>query len=354
MISLKKYLDSTLSGEAAQDKPEATDTHALTMAAYGSALLEMGNCSLDACPGLGDELKRNLEELRAHLSAVMDCAAVTATDTAVQKQLRDWGRSAARHNQQTTGEVKELLIAMARTAESVGVRDQRCAEQISVVTTRLKEVASLEDLTLIRASIEQSTVELKTSIERMTVEGKAALDQLQAQVSSYQTKLDAAEEVASRDALTGARSRLCVENLIESRVGGSAPFCVAILDIDGFKKVNDAHGHLTGDELLKQFATELRSVCRQTDTIGRWGGDEFILVLDCGLQEASAQIERLRKWVCGNYTLRQGTGTLTLRVDASIGLAEHQQAEGMKELLSRADAAMYACKEAARASGKAR
>ncbi len=61
-----------------------------------------------------------------------------------------------------------------------------------------------------------------------------------------------------------------------------APFCVAIIDIDEFKRVNDEHGHLVGDELLKQFAAEMRSVCRSTDTIGRWGGDEFILLLHCG------------------------------------------------------------------------
>ena len=58
-----------------------------------------------------------------------------------------------------------------------------------------------------------------------------------------------------------------------------APFCIAIIDIDKFKRVNDEHGHLAGDELLKKFAAKMRSVCRDTDTIGRWGGDEFILLL---------------------------------------------------------------------------
>jgi diguanylate cyclase (GGDEF)-like protein len=281
----------------------------------------------------------------------MDCAALAAADTGVQEQLRGWGRNTARHYQQKAGEVKELLIAMARTAESVGARDQRCARQIDEVTSRLKEIATLEDLTEIRASIEKSAAELKVSIERMTAEGKAAFDQLREQVSSYQAKLEAAEEVASRDALTGLCSRLCVENTIEHRIGAGAPFCVAIVDIDGFKKVNDDHGHLTGDELLKQFAGELRSVCRQTDAIGRWGGDEFIILLDGGLPEASAQTDRLRKWVCGNYTLQRTSGALKLRVDASIGLAEHLPDEPMKDLLARADAAMYQCKAASRGGG---
>ncbi len=203
--------------------------------------------------------------------------------------MREWGRGTARHYQQKACEVKEMLLMMARTAESVGARDQRCAGQMSEVTERLKAIASLDDLTEIRARSRRARRELKTSIERMTAEGKAVLDQLKEQVASYQTKLEEAEELASRDALTGLSSRLYVEGQIEKRIAAGTPFCVAIIDIDGFKKVNDDHGHLTGDELLKQFGVELRSACRATDVIGRWGGDEFILLFDCGLEEAEAQ-----------------------------------------------------------------
>jgi diguanylate cyclase (GGDEF)-like protein len=237
---------------------------------------------------------------------------------------------------------------MARTAESVGQRDQRCATQITDVTTRLNSIANLEDLTAIRESIKQSASDLKTSIDRMTAEGKAAIDQLKKEVTTYQTRLEEAEEIASRDALTGLHSRLSAEGQIEKALHAAAPFCVAILDINEFKGVNDKHGHLFGDEVLKQFATELRSVCRSTDTIGRWGGDEFILLLHCGFAEATAQIERLRKWVCGNYTIQANSVPIKLQVGASIGLAERLEGETMKELIARADAEMYRDKAAAR------
>ena len=102
------------------------------------------------------------------------------------------------------------------------------------------------------------------------------MERLREQVTSYQSKLEEAEEIASRDALTGLSSRLYVEGQIEKRIGSCSIFCVALIDIDGFKKVNDSYGHPTGDELLKQFGVELRSACRATDVIGRWGGDELI------------------------------------------------------------------------------
>ena len=348
MISIKRYLDSDSPGSGLDAEGIQQDPFAAAVDVYGSSLLEMGHCSLDACPGLGDALKQSLGRLKAELSPLMRPDKLAAHGEQTREQLRAWGRDAARHYQGKAREVKELLLTMARTAESVSARDQRSAGQMSAVTERLRAIATLEDLTEIRASIDKSAAELKTSIDRMTEEGKEVLDHLKRQVEDYQTKLEEAEKIAARDALTGVSSRVYVEGQIEKRIESFAAFCVAIVDIDGFKKVNDAHGHLTGDELLKQFAGELRSACRSTDMIGRWGGDEFILLFDSGLEETEAQTERLRKWVCGNYSVPGKTGTLKIRVDASIGLAAHAAGEGMNELVGRADAAMYEQKATAR------
>lgn len=350
MISLKKYLDGDLPREAEAEESEALS---VALAAYGAAMLAMGDCSLDACPGLGEGLKQRLSELQAKLSPQMSREAMEATDHALQEQLQDWGQRTARHYRDMAAEVKDLLLTMARAGEAVGARDQRCASQMNEVTARLSRIATLENLTEIRASIEKSATELKGSIERMTVEGKAAVEQLKKQVTVYQAKLEAAEELASRDALTGLRNRMCMESMIDSRIAAARAFCVAMIDLDGFKNVNDTYGHQTGDELLKQFAIELRSTCRTSDIIGRWGGDEFVIVFDYPEAQATAQVERLRKWACGDYTVKGKAGALKLRLDASMGLAEHRPQESLKTLMGRADAAMYEHKGARRAAGAA-
>jgi diguanylate cyclase (GGDEF)-like protein len=351
MISIKRYLDSNQLPQEPEPKENGLGRAALS--AYGSALVEMGNCSLDACPGLGSDLKDHLANLKAGLAVTTGVKALGTTEASVREELSAWGRQSAKHYQGKAREVKELLLVMARTAESLGARDQRCAGQIENVTTRLKEIVSLEDLTEIRASIERSAVELKGSIDRMNEEGKAAINELKTEVSTYQAKLEEAEKIAFRDGLTGLRSRLCVETLIEDRIASGARFCVAISDLNGFKAVNDQYGHVTGDELLRQFAAELKSACRSTDAIGRWGGDEFMLVFDGSLKDAEQQIERVRRWVCGNYELRAPSGPVKLRVDASIGLAEHKPGELLNDLVARADERMYAVKSTARKIGPA-
>lgn len=348
MISLKKYLEQPENEPVRNGKADAKELLPVAMAAYCSSLREMGSASVDACPILGEELKQSLRKTDERLEAGATREKLEAAERDVREQLRNWGRSTARHYQQKADEVKEILIVMARTAKGVGERDQRCASQITAVTGRLEKMATLEDLSQIRTSLKQSAVELKTSIERMTAEGKAAIEKLKTEVTQYQARLEEAEHIALSDSLTGLRNRLWVENYIERRMDATGPLCIAIVNIDEFKQVNDEHGHPAGDELLQQFATELQSACRSKGIVGRWGGDEFIVLFDCELAEAKNQIQRIKDWVCGSYTILGRSGPEKLKVNASIGLAERLPNEVAKKLLARADAEMYEQKAASR------
>lgn len=352
MISIRKYLENG-AGVGDPEAParktrEGGDRLRLSMAAWRSALVEMGRSSVDASPATGPELEKELAAIVENLDNGVTEARIASADKSVQAGLQEWGRRTARHYQQKATEVKEILLAMARLSESAAQRDCRCVEQINEVTANLKNIASLEDLTHIRTSIEKSAAELKDSIDRITAEGKAAFEQMQAQVKTFQSKLEEAEELAWRDSLTRLRSRLCVELQIERRIAMRTPFCIAILDLDGFKAVNDAYGHVVGDDVLRQFAGELQAACSSTDVVGRWGGDEFIVVLDSNMQQAESQMDRVSRWVCGNYTVEDTCCPAKLHVNASVGIAEYRPREAMKDLLCRADSAMYARKAAVR------
>lgn len=340
MISIKKYLDSKNSGASG----EAEGLLAISLVAYRAALAQMAHSSVNACPGLGTAFSDRLLEQAREMTEALGEEKMNSAGQQICQQLEQWGLDAARHYQDKSEEIKDLLLTMLRTAEGVGARDQRTAGQIHEVTERLKAVASLEDLTEIRASIHSSAALLKTSIDRMTEEGKQAVTQLRGQVNNYQVKLEEAEKLALRDSLTGLLNRLCVEKQIERRVSAGAEFCISIIDINKFKQINDTHGHLAGDELLKQFAGELTSASRSSDIVGRWGGDEFLIVFDGKWKDAATQVERLEKWVCGNYTLNSPSGSITVAVTAAMGLAEYAKGEKMKALLERADKDMYSKK----------
>jgi diguanylate cyclase (GGDEF)-like protein/PAS domain S-box-containing protein len=152
--------------------------------------------------------------------------------------------------------------------------------------------------------------------------------------------------LALRDQLTGLANRqLLQEKLslaIASAASSNTPLAVVFLDLDGFKGVNDALGHLAGDDVLREVSRRLREVVRHEDTVGRLGGDEFVAICENADLEAAASIaDRIR------VAVREPIGGIpdTLRVSASVGVAmylpEHDAVPTNDQLLDLADAAMY-------------
>ena len=327
----------------ASTDPMPNDLMTALLECYRSALLAVGRTGVQVCPNVSAPFQNTLAELGGRISAESNAADIRTTEQKVEEQLRQWGSQSSEYFEAKTKEVKELLILLARTAQSVGERDQRYTSQFSQFTSRLQSIANLEDLTQVRSSLVQGAAELKTYVDRMAKDSRESLAKLQAEVAHYETKVKAVEELALQDSLTGLANRRNAEGRIEWRMSAQQPFCVTMIDLNKFKQVNDTYGHPAGDSLLKQFAEELRSNLRTSDVAARWGGDEFIVISDCDLAGAKCLLERLQKWVLGDYTV-QRTGsaeTVKVLVDASLGVAQWQKGESLESLVERADTAMY-------------
>ena len=341
MISIKKYLDLDSSEMSKPCAPSAEEVLASLLEAYQAALGAMGNSGLRACPALGPGLRGSLMQLAESLGKAATPPLIRETEGQVEQQLFDWGEKSAEYFQQRAADVKEILMVLARTAESVAERDHRYTTQFGEFTKRLQALAKLEDLPQLRAAVVRGAREMQTYVDKMEQDGRESVAALRSQVSTYQTKLEEAEQRASHDGLTGLDNRQGVENMIQRRIDAQQTFCVVMLDLDGFKQVNDTYGHEAGDDLLKQFATELRSASRSTDLVGRWGGDEFIVVLDGNLADAQAHVERMQKWVFGGYTLHSQPDGPKVDMTAALGLVTWKPGESIKEVVAHADALMY-------------
>jgi diguanylate cyclase (GGDEF)-like protein len=342
VISLKKYLDMDPS-KPSSPKPDLSGLSSVILESYRAALLAMGKSGARAFPTAGSDLQQSMASLEKRLAANLTASLVKETEAEVEEQLQQWGGCTAEYFKTKTNEVKELLIVLARTAESMGERDHRYANHFSEFRAQLQTIADLEDLAQVRSTLVQQANELKTYVDQMAQDSRESVAQLQAEVTTYETKLKAVEQLASQDSLTGLANRRKVEERIEWRIAHEQVFCVVILDLDRFKQVNDTYGHPAGDNLLQQFSQELRANSRSTDIVGRWGGDEFIVVLDCDLETAKSQIERVEKWVLGEYTIQSTAGVkeAKLEVAASIGVAQWTAGQTMPQLIASADSAMY-------------
>jgi len=154
------------------------------------------------------------------------------------------------------------------------------------------------------------------------------------------------EELATRDTLTGLYNRRHAEGLLEQawqrRQRGGGSFCVALIDLDHFKQINDRHGHAAGDAVLCAFAEHAEQGLRGTDTLARWGGEEFLLLLDHTDTMGALQVlERMQAAVA---RLRVPVGDEVIGVGFSAGLVMCLDGEHLKPMLERADQALYRAK----------
>jgi diguanylate cyclase (GGDEF)-like protein len=157
--------------------------------------------------------------------------------------------------------------------------------------------------------------------------------------------------LASQDGLTGLPNRRRTAELANAALASASelgtPLAIAIIDMDHFKVINDRCGHATGDHVLKGFAQTSANALRPHDVLGRWGGEEFLLIMPgATLEVALATLERLRTLTCGIHLPASGAG---MRVSMSAGVALYDRiVRSLDELIARADSALYVAKNEGR------
>lgn len=155
---------------------------------------------------------------------------------------------------------------------------------------------------------------------------------------------------ANEDGLTGLPNRSAffdrLDVLIHQGARNNNSIAVALLDLDGFKAVNDTLGHKAGDDLLVQFSSRLRNELRKSDLAARYGGDEFVLILTnySDHSELMSVLESKLERLTEPFEIRCDGVLYTESVGASIGVAEWEPSLSANKLVSRADSAMYQCK----------
>jgi diguanylate cyclase len=187
----------------------------------------------------------------------------------------------------------------------------------------------------------------KTSSEELqTMREKA--NQTDAEMVKLHQELDRVSTQARHDPLTGALNRKGLDEAVEREMSSvrrkETPLCVALLDIDNFKKLNDTLGHATGDIALTHLATVARECMRPQDTLARYGGEEFVLLLpDTPLDKGIEAMTRLQRELTKKFFL---AGTEKVLITFSAGVAQLATDETGAEAIKRADKAMYLAKRA--------
>jgi diguanylate cyclase len=276
----------------------------------------------------------------------------------LQRKLRDVIHKegeAKERELQAQALMKEALSTFIERLGEATESNEHYQDKLERCATRLQTATSLEDL----APALQETIE---ATQAMAQENRRVGDELQSlrerstdaeeQVRRLQAELDRMSAVASHDMLTGVLNRKGMEEVVERELAharrNGRSTCLALLDIDDFKKINDEHGHAVGDAALKHLTDVARSALRPTDAVARYGGEEFVIILpDTEVAEAEEVITRLQRSLTTRLFLEDTKGLL---ITFSAGVTQLLPEEGSGPALQRADQAMYLAKR----SGKNR
>lgn len=222
---------------------------------------------------------------------------------------------------------------------------------LSDCATRISEADSLDALADVVSLLLVRTRETRETAARSAEELTDLREQVETANQSVlvlQRELEETSQLVRLDPLTGALNRKGLDEALEREMARmqrlGTQLCVVVLDVDNFKGINDSHGHLVGDEVLRHIATVLRETLRGNDSVVRFGGEEFVLLLPgVGVEEASNVVQRLQRELTRRFFL---ANTQKLLLTFSAGVTAFAQGEHPSDVIDRADKAMYAAKHA--------
>ncbi|PIV74907.1 MAG: GGDEF domain-containing protein [Rhodocyclales bacterium CG17_big_fil_post_rev_8_21_14_2_50_68_7] len=220
----------------------------------------------------------------------------------------------------------------------------RCAERIS----QAKDIAELS-LVVDEVMRETRTIQLDTQrAHDELAEMKERAEDAERAIARLQTELVQTSELVRQDYLTGALNRKGLDEALDQELSRSrrhaSNLCVALLDVDNFKRINDEHGHQIGDAALVHLAQVIRDALRPHDTLARYGGEEFVIVIpDTAIEEAVEVMRRVQRELTKRFYLHDNQRLL---ITFSAGVARIEDGESRESAIRRADAAMYRAKQA--------
>ena len=220
----------------------------------------------------------------------------------------------------------------------------RCADRVS----KANDIADLSD---VLDEVMRETRVIQLNAQRShdeLIDMKRRVDESEKEVARLQDELSHASEMVRHDALTGALNRKGMEEALEREVGRArrhgGNLCIALLDVDNFKKLNDSLGHQVGDEALVHLSRVTRDAIRPQDTLARYGGEEFLVLLpDTSIDDAVTAMVRVQRELTKRFFLHKNDKLL---ITFSCGVAELLADEATGDAIARADSAMYLAKRA--------
>jgi diguanylate cyclase len=247
-------------------------------------------------------------------------------------------------------ELKGIIEMLCKNLNDVLGNNKSFTSSMHESSLRIEQVSQLDDIRRIKDKLKSEMDYLKKSVQERQRQDVSMMASLSKEVDSLKVSLEKAVDDSMADALTGAGNRMALDlelsRQIERNKVSFRRFSVLMCDLDHFKRFNDTYGHQVGDSVLKTFVQECRAHIRAEDFIGRYGGEEFAIILpSASLSDAVKRGEKIQSTISAKmFTATTSRMSQPFGFTVSIGVSEARKEDSSEDLIHRADQALYAAK----------
>jgi len=272
----------------------------------------------------------------------------------VERRLKDviYKQSALKKSlNQAQDQLKAMLATFVDRLAGFSASTGSYHDKIEHCADKISKASDISELTVVLDEVMQETRAVQLDAQRThdeLQEMRRKVEAAEREVERLQQELAHASELMRHDPLTGALNRKGMDDALDTELSRTkrhgSPLCLALLDIDNFKKLNDALGHAAGDAALVHLARVVQETIRPEDTLARYGGEEFVVLLpNTALEDAITAMTRVQRELTRRFFLHNNDKVL---ITFSCGVAELGADETAPAALQRADSAMYLAKRA--------
>lgn len=292
--------------------------------------------------GLNPALKKAMDEVLDSGQTLTDLQVESIYDKFIRRRDDD-----AQDAYETN--FKRLVNGVSGVATVANQKAGDFAESLGRHGSELGGLAIPPQMATITRALLDDTLKMRESMSVLNEELRTSLKE----VEQLRKELERTQTQALIDPLTGLKNRRGLEHVVDDLHGenreGLHGCSLLMVDIDHFKRVNDAHGHLLGDKVIRTVAQLLVAAVKGKDTVSRWGGEEFLVLLpDTPVEGARALAESIRGTIERGRIRRMDSSQYIGAVTVSIGVAAYRPSEPFDDFVQRADLALYAAKRSGR------
>ena len=247
-------------------------------------------------------------------------------------------------------ELRDIIDLLTRAIANLNVENRDFYQRVYDQGEKMIEISALDDIKKIKNALKIEVDQMWNIVNLKKEQEKRQIELLAGQVHSLQHELVKAQEQSMTDGLTGIYNRRALDDYLDGRIhrnlGRTEDFCLLMIDIDDFKRINDKHGHLIGDRVLVALTQKCRGNIRNEDYLARYGGEEFTIVLEgAAFRNALKKARQICTTISAvRYATNENQSDDYLCMTVSIGVTQYKKGDTVYDLIARADQALLEAK----------